>query len=79
MSGYYLFSTAGCHLCEQAERLLEQSAIADAYQKKDIADTPEWLERYGIRIPVLYHLSSGQELSWPFDESTLQRFIAEHP
>lgn len=78
MSGYYLFSTSGCHLCEQAEQLLDQSAIANAYQKKDIADNPDWLERYGIRIPVLYHLSSRQELSWPFDECALQTFIAEH-
>lgn len=79
MNGYYLFSTAGCHLCEQAERLLARSAIANACQIKDIADNPDWLDRYGIRIPVLYHLASRQELSWPFDESALQAFIAEHP
>ena len=78
MSDYYLFGTDGCHLCEQAEQLVEQSPIARVYRKKDIVDNAAWLERYGIRIPVLFHLSSEEELSWPFDEIALRAFILKH-
>lgn len=75
MSDYYLFGTSGCHLCEEAKLLLRQSPAQTDFCSKDIADKPEWLERYGIRIPVLQHISSQQELGWPFDMEALQQFI----
>nr|WP_305909210.1 glutaredoxin family protein [Methylomarinum sp. Ch1-1]MDP4522104.1 glutaredoxin family protein [Methylomarinum sp. Ch1-1] len=34
MSDYYLFGTGGCHLCEQAEQLLGQSANLIRYEKR---------------------------------------------
>jgi glutaredoxin-like protein DUF836 len=75
MSDYYLFGTSGCHLCEEAEQLLQHSTAHVDYCKKDIVDNPDWMEQYGIRIPVLQHLNSQQELSWPFDSEALQQFI----
>jgi len=74
----YLFSTAGCHLCEQAEHLLQTLPEPVAYSIKDIADNDEWMRRYGIRIPVLYHKLSADELAWPFDPDSLLQFIQRH-
>ncbi len=76
MSEYILFGTEGCHLCEEAENLLEQAAVD--YLKRDIAGDGKWMERYAVRIPVLCHPGSRKELGWPFDASRLQAFVSEH-
>ena len=78
MTEYYLFGTAGCHLCEQAEEIINNLSGAVIFEKKDIIENSEWSEKYAIRIPVLYHLKSRQELGWPFDETGLSQFISEH-
>lgn len=78
MNRYYLFSTAGCHLCEQAEQLLQTLPEPVTYSIKDIADNDEWVSRYAIRIPVLHHKTSADELNWPFDADALQHFIQHH-
>ncbi len=78
MSDYFLFGTAGCHLCEQAEQLIEHSEAALAYHKQDIVEKNDWMEQYATRIPVLYHIPSREELGWPFDQTSLQQFISRH-
>ncbi len=65
-----LYTTSGCHLCEQAEALLEQAGLA--FSRVDIADDAILLERYGIRIPVVRRLDTGQELDWPIDAAALE-------
>ena len=79
MSRFYLFSTAGCHLCEQAEALLQTLAEPIDYHLKEISENDHWLQRYGTSIPVLLHTDSGDELSWPFDQQLLLQFINSHP
>lgn len=74
MNSLILFGTAGCHLCEEAEQLLLQHN-APAFEKIDIAEQPEWQERYAVKIPVLLDSASGAELCWPFDASDLQHFL----
>lgn len=75
-----LYGTSGCHLCEEAEALLGEALDlreqAINLVSVDIADHDEWMARYGTRIPVLRHASSGRELDWPFGESDLESFIA---
>lgn len=44
----------------------------------DIIDDPALLQRYGIRIPVLRHDVTGDELGWPFDAWDLQVFLSRH-
>lgn len=74
MSQLILFGTAGCHLCEDAERLL--AAHRDlSFETIDIADSPEWEERYAVRIPVLLDTLSGEELAWPFNAADLELFL----
>jgi hypothetical protein len=68
-SSLYLYSTAGCHLCEQAEALLQPLLHAGLIQLQvvDISHDEELVRRYGIRIPVL--ACGEQELGWPFDQA----------
>ncbi|GAA3529692.1 glutaredoxin family protein [Zobellella aerophila] len=68
-----LFSTDGCHLCEQAWQLLEQGGLAAQTRLQDIMDKEEWLTAYRVRIPVLRR-EDGAELDWPFTTADLIEF-----
>ncbi len=35
----------------------------------DIAESEVLSERYGLRIPVLRRIDTGEELDWPFDDA----------
>ena len=73
-----LYSTAGCHLCEDAELILQyckQYEPAISWQTVDIAEDPALVERYGIRIPVVHSEPDGEELGWPFDAGQLMEFF----
>ena len=63
-----LFGTLGCHLCEVAEALLmpfvEHGLLVELV---DIAEREDWVEQYGLRIPVLRRSDTGAELNWPVD------------
>jgi hypothetical protein len=72
-----LYSTAGCHLCEEAEALLA-SALARGTGRPwvivDIAEDDALFARYGWHIPVLRR-ADGEELRWPFDADALRAFL----
>lgn len=68
-----LFSTDGCHLCEQAWALLEQTGLAEGTEQQDIIDDEQWLAAYSVRIPVLRR-QDGAELDWPFTAADLIEF-----
>ncbi|HXH02450.1 MAG TPA: glutaredoxin family protein [Candidatus Competibacteraceae bacterium] len=68
-----MYSTTGCHLCEQAQALLVR-VLGRPAREVEIADDEVLLERYGVRIPVLRR-ANGDELGWPFDESALRRWL----
>lgn len=59
-----LFTTAGCHLCEQALALLDEAGAVNVRQV-EIGDDAGLIDRYGVRIPVL-RFPDGAELDWPF-------------
>lgn len=66
---YNLLGTAGCHLCEIAEALIQdcKPVIGNVpIHAIDIADEPHWQADFASLIPVLLHLESGQFLNWPF-------------
>ena len=72
-----LFTTVGCHLCEQAKAVYD-NVLNPAYfqlEERDIADSDAMIEQYGVRIPVIQHESSGKELNWPFTEQELVDFL----
>lgn len=81
-----LFATLGCHLCEEAEHLLlalDSDELNIEIIPVEIADNPDLMERYGVRIPVVRvsgrELSApgttNQELGWPFNLETLRTFL----
>jgi glutaredoxin-related protein len=63
-----LYGTSGCHLCEDAERVLQSLGLT--YETMDIMDDNRLLEKFGTSIPVLHAVNSRETyLYWPFDES----------
>ena len=75
MKKLFLLGTSGCHLCEDAAKLLANFANIDL-EVHDIMDNEDWQEKYAIRIPVLYDPSSQTELGWRFDVNDITNFIA---
>ena len=74
-----LYGTSACHLCEQAEALLQQASREGpvlAFIKVDISDSEDLMARYGVRIPVLKR-RDGAELGWPFGPAELTAFLQE--
>ena len=71
-----LFGTLGCHLCEVAEALLmpfvEHGLLVELV---DIAEREDWVEQYGLCIPVLRRSDNGAELDWPFDADQVVAFL----
>jgi glutaredoxin len=57
-----LYTRVGCHLCEEAERVVraEQDASGFSLELVDIDRDPELARRYGVRVPVL--ALDGQDL-----------------
>lgn len=60
-----LYSTPGCHLCEQAQRLVCQT-LGFAAREVDVAGDEALFRRYGVRIPVLQRTDTRAEIGWPF-------------
>lgn len=75
-----LYTTLGCHLCEQAEQLLlEQTTMPGLqWEAVEIAESQELIDAYGVRIPVLQWEANGQELGWPFSAQQLDQWLREN-
>ncbi len=72
-----LYTSLGCHLCEEAKILLNRVGIIQeqGYQETDISDSDELTSLYGIRVPVIKNQRNGDELSWPFNEQELRNWL----
>lgn len=79
MTQFVLYSTLGCHLCENAKQMLEMLTAERSidWSEADIALEDSLIERYGVRIPVLRHCSSGREIGWPFDAAALTAWLED--
>jgi arsenate reductase-like glutaredoxin family protein len=79
---YHLYSSEGCHLCEQAIDLFSKTSQYNTLKVIDIVDNPlkqeNLVELYGIHIPVLERLSDKEKLFWPFDIRAITAFIQEN-
>ncbi len=87
-----LYTTLGCHLCEQAEVMIKHLSMIGEVEKVklilvEIAEDERLVDLYGIRIPVLAAINhdcvydgepaTNSELAWPFDLDELQVWIAD--
>ncbi len=72
-----LFTTQGCHLCEQAHELLLDVAekVPLDITLQEIGDDDDLVARYGIRIPVVV-FPDKYELDWPFSQSDIEAIIS---
>ena len=79
MINVQLYTTLGCHLCEQALALLNalHAELDLVIESVEIAESDELVARYGIRIPVVTRTGSLEELGWPFNESALKAFLTK--
>lgn len=76
-----LYTTSGCHLCEDAEAILNycQSYYPDiSWQSVEIADDEALVQQYGVRIPVIKLVATQAELGWPFDPGQVMKFVGWH-
>lgn len=77
-----LYSTEGCHLCEEALVLYQAAGKTAALRVVDIAFDDALFERYGVTIPVLSLQNNdgsvNDELGWPFDSSALNTWLVKH-
>ncbi|MEW6991666.1 glutaredoxin family protein [Colwelliaceae bacterium 6441] len=75
---YNLYSSEGCHLCQQAYELLIQTIPKESVRIIDIVEDElvgqNLVELYGVHIPVLECLSNSDKLFWPFDLSQVLAF-----
>jgi len=71
------YTTAGCHLCEQAAFLLEELKRHQdvTIETVDIATDEKLVELYGIRIPVILNAVNDAELGWPFQYEDLLNLV----
>lgn len=76
--GLVLYSTTGCHLCENARQLIVR-VLGNPVAEVDIADNDTLMARYAEHIPVLHRLDSGAEIRWPFVAEDIQRLCLLDP
>ena len=62
-----LYSKPGCHLCERAHAVLEQSGVT--FEERSIQENAELEALYGIDIPVLAKADGTVLLKGVFNES----------
>ncbi len=71
-----LVTRAGCHLCEQAEPVVERAArdAGAAYEVLDVDADPDLLARHSDRVPVVL-LDGVEHAYWQVDETALRRAL----
>jgi hypothetical protein len=88
MKELLLYTTSGCHLCEQAQEILRPVLINVCAMKGlsldsirlcpvEISEDAALVERYGVRIPVIQFSDDVDELDWPFDAESAFVFLSK--
>ncbi|MDO9205154.1 glutaredoxin family protein [Methylotenera sp.] len=72
-----LYSTSHCHLCEEAENILEiigkQHDIS--WTTIEITEDANLYEKYSLIIPVVKRKNYNTELVWPFSINEIEKLI----
>lgn len=74
----YLYTTAGCHLCDMALAIVHPvtQQLDIELELVEISDEEALVERYGIRIPVIRLEDREEDLGWPFDEPQARNYLS---
>jgi hypothetical protein len=74
---FILFVRADCHLCDLARAALwaHNPDLSQQVAEFDINTQAAVHDHYCLRIPVLRHEPSQQELNWPFDTEQLRAWL----
>ena len=75
MPGLRLYSRPGCHLCDYAVLMLDESGASLELDTVNIEEEPGLLARYDTAVPVFQRIDTGAELCWPFDDDELEIFL----
>ncbi|MGH1373754.1 MAG: glutaredoxin family protein [Cellvibrionaceae bacterium] len=77
MKTLFLYTTLGCHLCEQAKVLAWPVLEHYGYrlQEVEIVDQSQLMELYAVRIPVLAKTQLSEGLGWPFSQQQLADYL----
>lgn len=71
-----LYTTSHCHLCEQAEDILNKIQSSNFSCKFiEISDDEVLLNKYGLTIPVIERVDTQQELKWPFNQEAILKLL----
>jgi len=70
---YNLYSSEGCHLCEEALALFKNVKPLAEVNIIDIVEDDKLVELYGISIPVLESINSNEKLFWPFTQAEISQ------
>jgi glutaredoxin len=68
-----LYSTDGCHLCEDALKLCKSLELSPTVI--DIVEDDDLVHLYGEHIPVLLVEREEQALFWPFDAEQIKQYL----
>ena len=71
-----LFTTLGCHPCEEAHEQLLSLALGGmdlSIELAEISDSEKLMDRYGATIPVIR--TESREIGWPFSVDELEIFL----
>lgn len=74
---FILYSSEGCHLCEQALALCLPLLTQSQLRVVDIVEDANLVELYGMHIPVLACLGdeniNNEMLFWPFSSEDIAK------
>jgi len=77
MTPVTLYTTLGCHLCDEAKQLAWP--VLEHFNCRlievEIADDDALVEAYGIRIPVFKCVDCEGDIGWPFDQQQLAAYL----
>jgi hypothetical protein len=77
MTRVVLISRDGCHLCEEAEAVLDR-VLPGQWSRVDVAGDVELERDYGDRVPVVL-LDGAEHGYWRVEEARLLRDMARQP
>jgi hypothetical protein len=77
MQHVLLYTTLGCHLCDDALAIAQPILDKKGWKVSlvEIADSPELVDKYGIRIPVLARVDNQDEIGWPFGVEQIELLL----